>query len=118
MEKEKRIFSELTRISVYFDSLDENQRAVIAPLIQNAAFMKITLEDLQRIINDEGVIDTYQNGANQRGTKQSAALQSYNALVKNYAAVIKSLFSFLPPAERQAANFEERFFAKLDQESK
>ena len=96
LTKEKRIEEELSRISIYFAEMDENQRAVIDPIMQNSAFMKVTLDDLQEIINKEGVIDHYQNGANQYGLKPSATLQSYNSLVKNYAAVNKTLFSLLP----------------------
>ena len=98
--KEQRIEEELKRISVWFESMDENQRAVLDPIMQNSAFMKVTLDDLQEIINQEGVIDRYQNGANQYGMKQSATLQSYNSLVKNYAAVNKTLFSVLPRYRR------------------
>ena len=103
MTKEERINDELTRISRRFEKADGNQRAIAAPLIQNAAFMKVTLEDLQEIINAEGVVDEYKNGANQYGMKQSATLQSYNALIKNYASVIKTLSQILPPEERQEA---------------
>lgn len=103
MSKEERINDELTRISRRFEKADANQRAIAAPLIQNAAFMKVTLEDLQEIINAEGVIDEYKNGENQYGTKQSATLQSYNALIKNYANVIKTLASILPPEEKAQA---------------
>ena len=76
--------------------MDENERAVIDPIIQNSAFMKIQLDDLQEIINRDGVTEVYQNGANQYGVKQSAAVQSYNALIKNYAAVIKQLSGYVP----------------------
>lgn len=94
--KNKKIKEELDRIKIYFEDLDESKKAVVKPLLQNAAFMKVTLEDLQELINSEGVIDTYQNGANQSGTKQSATLQSYNSLIKNYASVIKTLYGLLP----------------------
>ena len=100
MTKEEKIREELERISRYFENVDENQRAIVTPLLQNAAFMKVTLEDLQDIINKEGVTETYQNGANQRGIKQSATLQSYNSLIKNYASVIKTLSQLLPKQER------------------
>lgn len=95
-DRNKRIKAEFDRIIVYFEDLDENEKAVLLPLIQNAAFMRVTLEDLQELIKRDGVIDYYQNGANQSGLKQSAALQSYNLLIKNYASVIKSLGGFLP----------------------
>ena len=102
--KEKRISDEIKRISELFEEVDANQRAAAIPLIQNAAFMKVTLEDLQEIINTEGVTETYQNGANQHGVKQSATLQSYNSLIKNYAAVIKTLSSLLPPEKKPVQN--------------
>lgn len=94
--KTKKINAEFQRIKSYFEELPENKKEVVVPLLQNAAFMKVTLEELQELINRDGVVDEYQNGANQHGTKQSATLQSYNQLVKNYAMVIKSLCSQLP----------------------
>lgn len=94
--KRERIEKELARISVYFEQVDANQRAMAQPLLQNAAFMAITLQDLQEAINAEGVTDTYRNGATQYGTKCSASLQAYNTTVKNYAAVIKTLAQLLP----------------------
>ena len=94
--KETKIAEELTRMQAKFDLIDGNQREIVLPLLQNAAFMKVTLDDLQEIINAEGATDTYQNGANQYGQKQSATLQSYNALLKNYTAVIKTLAGLVP----------------------
>ena len=104
LSKEKRIKKELNRISKFFEKADGNQRAIVAQLLQNAAFMAVTLEDLQETINAEGATEEYQNGANQRGIKQSATLQSYNALIKNYTTVIKALSSILPPEEKPMAS--------------
>ena len=101
LTKEKRINQELERLKILFDQVDENQNAVATPLLQNASFMKVTLEDLQKIINEEGVTDEYQNGANQHGIKQSAVLQSYNALIKNYTGVMKTLSQLLPRASKK-----------------
>ena len=64
---------------------------------------EVVFEDLQEIINREGVTEHYQNGANQHGIKPSAALQSYNNLMKVYASVIKTLSTYLPPDERRRA---------------
>lgn len=120
--KEKRIKQELTRISKFFEKADGNQRALVAPLLQNAAFMAITLEDLQETINAEGATDEYQNGANQRGIKQSATLQSYNALIKNYTTVIKALSAVLPPEEKALASslyqWQEKTEAEVELQKK
>ena len=98
-KKQKRIKKELDRVSVYFEQVDANQRALAQPLLQNAAFMKVALEDMQELINAEGVTEEYRNGQNQFGEKPSSALQAYNATVKNYAAVIKTLAQLLPKAQ-------------------
>lgn len=96
LAKEKRIQEEIDRLTVFYEDIDETEKAVVTPLVKNAAFMKITLEDLQKQINEEGPVDTYQNGEGQFGKKQSAALQSYNSLIKVYTNVTKQLFSKLP----------------------
>lgn len=115
--KKKKIEAEFLRISRYFENVPENKKEVVRPLLQNASFMKVTLEELQVLINRDGVVDEYQNGANQHGTKQSATLQSYNALVKNYASVIKSLWSLLPKEEHTGMDVIEMFNRKLEEEA-
>ena len=94
--KEQRIQAEFKRIFAYFATMAENQRAIITPLVQNAAFMKVALEDLQTEINENGVTEEYKNGENQYGVKQSAALQSYTALIAKYHGVIDKLLQRLP----------------------
>ncbi len=111
IERNERISKEFSRINIYFENLEENEKAVITPLVQNAAFMKVTLDDLQEIIASEGVIEEYRNGRTQYGLKPSAALQSYNNLIKNYASVIKTLFGLLPKTCRLKSF--ENFFEEL-----
>lgn len=103
-DRDSRITAEFQRIFVFFEDLPENKKSIVLPLIQNAAFMRVTLDDLQRIIAEQGPVEEYRNGETQYGMKQSAALQSYNSLIKNYAAVIKTLFGLLPQAERPKAS--------------
>lgn len=97
LTKTKRISREFTKLKALYSELPENKKKLMMPLIQNASFMKVTLEDLQATINQEGATDEYQNGANQFGRKQSANIQAYNSLIKNYNAVIDKLDKMLPP---------------------
>ena len=98
--KEQLIEEELQRLNELFKRADANEKALAAPLFQNAAFMAATLRDLQESINETGAVEEYQNGASQHGYKQSAAVQAYNALVKNFNAVMKELAKLLPPSEQ------------------
>ena len=94
--KEARIRDELDRLSELFAGLEDDKRSLVGPLMQNAAFMRVTLEDLQEIIIEEGPTEIYTNGQHQEGVKQIAAVQAYNSLIKNYVSVIKSLAQYLP----------------------
>lgn len=94
--KQYRIEQELTKLHQLYAELPENKMKLLEPLIQNASFMKVTLEELQATINDEGATDEYCNGANQFGRKQSANIQAYNSLIKNYNNVIDKLEKLLP----------------------
>ena len=68
--------------------------------------MKVTLEDLQEAINENGCSEQYKNGANQYGKKASADVQAYNAMIKNYTNVLDKLDKLLPP-EREKSKLEE-----------
>lgn len=96
LTKEERISAELNKLNELYQDLPENKLKLMSALIQNCAFMKVTLEDLQKIINLEGAVDEYQNGANQFGKKQSANIQAYNSLIKNYTNSIDKLEKMLP----------------------
>lgn len=96
MTKDERIKEELNRITELFNSLPEAQLELLRPLMQNAAFMKITLEDLQEQVKKDGPVETYTNGANQTGRKQSSALQAYDKIIKDYAGVMKTLSNKVP----------------------
>lgn len=104
MEKEQRIKKELRRLNKLFVNLEENQKQTAAGLIRSAAFMAVSLEDLEEIINEQGYIDQYQNGANQNGEKISAAVQTYNNMVARYTTIIDKLLKIVPRAEKKEKN--------------
>ena len=102
LTKDQRIRQEYERMKELFAAMPENELSFCDPLLQNAAFMKVTLEDLQQAINENGVTDQYQNGANQSGTKASADLQAYNSLAKVYNALMDKLSAKLPKIMKQS----------------
>ena len=102
LTKDQRIRREYQRMKKLFSAMPENELKFCDPLLQNAAFMKVTLEDLQKQINENGTSDSYQNGANQSGTKASADLQAYNSLAKVYNALMDKLSGKLPKEIRKS----------------
>ena len=97
-----RIKREREQLEKIFAGLDENRRNTAASLIENAAFMAVTLADLRKTITENGVVSEYQNGENQWGTKKSPEVEVYNTMVKNYTAIIKTLCDMLPEENAEA----------------
>jgi hypothetical protein len=93
--RERRIKDEYERlIGILGEDNPKIETAI--HLVKNAAFQMVTLEDLQVDINKNGVVETYQNGANQSGVKRSAAFDCYATTYKQYLATIKQLIDIAP----------------------
>ena len=96
MEKEEQIKKEINRLKKIFKDISKDRKDSIVSLIDKAAFMSITLQELQNTMNKDGVICEYKNGANQWGTKKSPEVEVYNTMIKNYSTIIKQLTDLLP----------------------
>ncbi|WP_353423994.1 hypothetical protein [Christensenella massiliensis] len=96
LSKESRIKRELERLKKIYADLPSGKLSIVTPLLENAAFMKITLDDLQKSINENGCSDEYKNGENQYGKKAAADLQAYNSLIKNFNTISDRLEKLLP----------------------
>ncbi|OAH60754.1 hypothetical protein AWH49_15505 [Domibacillus aminovorans] len=104
IEQQKRILRR------QFTKLDAKMKKTAASLIENAAFMIVTLEDLQAEINRHGAVSTYQNGENQWGTKKSPEVEIYNTMIKNHMTIMKQLTDLLPKQpinNKEGDGFEE-----------
>lgn len=103
LSKQERIKKEQRRLRTIFKDLEQNKKKLVTPLIDKAAFMSIELDELQDTIEADGWISEYKNGENQYGTKRSPEADTYIALSKNYAAVIKQLVDLVPEPKRKAS---------------
>lgn len=104
--KEQKIKREISRLRRVFRDLDENKLKTVESLIKNAAFMAVSLEELQEIINAEGYVVEYQNGEHQKGTKQSDAVKTHIAMTKNHASIIKQLSDLVPARENKNSRLQ------------
>lgn len=105
IEKQKLIKKEIARLNKTCKNMDADRTATAKGLIEESAFMAVTLLDLRETINKKGCISVYQNGENQWGTKKAPEIEIYNTMIKNYMQVIKQLAELLPE-ESSAANQE------------
>lgn len=104
--KEQKIKKEYLRLKRIFKGLEKGKLQTVESLIRNAAFMAVSLDELQEQINAEGYVVEYQNGANQSGTKQSDAVKTHIAMTKNHAAIIKQLCDLVPPEKKKESRLQ------------
>lgn len=102
--------SRLDELNETFSGIGSKNFITTKQLIVNAVFMEERLADLRTQIENEGCVEAYANGRNQSGWKQSAAIQAYNQLLKNYNGVIKNLCGLLPKDQQtEVTNKLEEF---------
>ena len=99
-KKTTRIKREKEKLLAIFQSLDENKLKACSALIDRAAFITVSLEDLEIELNENGWTETYTNGRNQEGVKKAAAAEAHISLTKNLNAIIKQLLDLVPPAQK------------------
>ena len=102
--KEEKISAELRKFKGFCRNLSKDRKNIAIKLCQKAAFMEVTLEDLQDQINKEGAIIEAVNGNGFEVRTENPAQKTYNTMIKNYNATIKSLVDLMP--EGASANDE------------
>lgn len=107
IDKDKKITKETNKLKKLFKELPENKKKMAEKLIENASFMSITLDELKNYIKIYGVKETYVNGKDQYGFKESIESKTYNIMVKNYMNIIKQLNDMLP--EEKKINEDDEF---------
>ncbi len=108
--KKSRVAKERRRLEKIFAGLDANKLDTCRALIDRAAFITVSLQDLEETLNEAGWTEPYQNGANQNGLKKSAAADVHISLTKNLNAITKQLLELVPPAQK-----ESRLAALMDE---
>ena len=107
IDKNKKIRKETLKLKKLFKDLPDNKKKMAEKLIENASFMSITLDELKEDIKLYGVKETYVNGKDQFGFKESIESKTYNTMVKNYMNIIKQLNDMLP--EEKKINEDDEF---------
>jgi hypothetical protein len=99
---ETRIKKEKKRLTEIFKDLEPNKLKTCQALIDRAAFITVSLADLEEQLNETGWVEMYQNGENQSCMKKAAAADVHISLTKNLNAIMKQLLELVPPAQKES----------------
>lgn len=99
--KEDRIALEEKRLIKYLKNkaIDDDKLNIALDLIRDIAYMTVSTDILKAEVDNYGMTEEYQNGANQRGRKKSASFEAYLNMTKQKSALIKQLTDLLPADE-------------------
>ena len=99
-DKEKKIRKETKRLKEIFAGLEPNKLKAVDSLIARAAFITVSLQELEQELNKKGWTEVYINGKNQGGIKKAAAAEAHISLTKNLTTIMKQLLDLVPPAQK------------------
>lgn len=100
---ENKVKKRIKELQKVFFIVDEDRLKIVTPLISQVANMEGQLDKLQTDLKTVGFVETYQNGENQSGTKESTVSRAYSSLFKNYVNAIRTLLQCLPESAPQEA---------------
>lgn len=96
MQKDKTIKQELIKLQNILNKVPEDKLQIGNRLIEQAAFLRYSLSELQLKIYTDGFTDLDKSGT----PKESAAVRSYGNLLNRYMGICKQLIELLPKTEQ------------------
>ena len=95
IEKTRRFKREKARVRRLCRDMEPSLLKAAAGLIEEAAWQRVTLEELRQVIDAEGILDAFEQGGDII-TRRHPATRAYVALVQRYCTTSKLLTSLLP----------------------
>lgn len=103
-ERKNKLKKNVSAIKKSLNSVDKEVLKLNEQLIEETAMYATTLKEINEIITRDGVVDFYQNGENQWGTKKSVAAELKPKYTSTYQSLIRQLSELLPTeSEKDAA---------------
>ena len=100
--KASRIKAERKLLDSLYAAMDPNRKALAEGLLENAAFMRIELQDLAKELQEKGWTELFSQGNQEPYPRARPQGQMYNSTNGNYQKVIKQLDAMLPRQEQTA----------------
>lgn len=94
LDQEKRIKREISKFKQFIKDLEEEEKNMAMNMIDELAFMKVTLQDLKEEVNSSGVVTEMSQGKYSI-QRENPALKSYNTMIQRYNSTLKQLNDYI-----------------------
>ncbi|EGT4600844.1 TPA: hypothetical protein KQC09_003815 [Clostridioides difficile] len=111
LEKEKKIKQEVSRLKKNYKDLEKEKVKILDGLVNEAAFLKISLEETREILTKEGLTEIFKQGK-QEFERERLQVKIYLNFMKLYSNVMKQLIDIIPSDKKQEEEDELIKFIK------
>lgn len=100
LEKEKKIKQEINKVKKLYKDFPKDKVKVLDGLINDVAFMKISLEEIRSDLVENGLTELFTQGT-QEFNRERPEVKIYTTLIQRYSNVMKQLIDLLPEEEKK-----------------
>ena len=100
LDKEKKIKQEINRVKKLYKDFPKDKVKALDGLIQEAAFMKISLEEMREDLLVNGLTEIFEQGS-QKFDRERPQVKIYTTFMQRYSGVMKQLIDLLPEEEKK-----------------
>lgn len=103
--KQERIDAEIKRLNKIYRNVATREKGIVEGLIKRAAYMRITLEDYEKDLDDGGYVELFsQSEKTDPYERERPVARLYNSMNKNYQSIIKQLADLVPKEPPKEVN--------------
>lgn len=95
LDKERNIKQEINRIKKLYKDFPKEKSKVLEGLINESAFIKVSLEELRDNLLKNGFTEVFEQGE-QRFNRERPEVKIYTTFIQRYSNVMKQLIDLLP----------------------
>lgn len=95
LDKDKNIKQEINRIKKLYKDFPKEKSKVLEGIINEAAFIKVSLEELRDNLLKNGFTEVFEQGE-QRFNRERPEVKIYTTFIQRYSNVMKQLIDLLP----------------------
>lgn len=102
LDKRKRINEEKARLIRIYSILSKETNEIIDGLISRAAYMKVSLEDYEEDLDQNGYVEKFtQSLDTEPYERERPVARLYNTMNKNYQSIVKQLTEMIPKSDKE-----------------
>ena len=108
-EKDKLILAEKKRLVGIYKDIEVKRKSTINGLIERAAFMRISLDELEKDLNTNGFVELFSQGEQDPYERKRPTADIYNQINNSYQKLIKQLTDLLPKEPLKISDVGDAF---------